>query len=61
VRREAIVIELDAETIRVLDMAQAAALRHQIGGLLSTAGIRHPVSFQTYRMGSAFLRPSNEQ
>ena len=61
VRREAIVIELDTETIRVLDIAQAEALRHQIGVLLSAAGVEHPVSFQTYQMGSAFLRPSNER
>ena len=61
VRREAIVIELDTETIRVLDIAQAEALRHEIGVLLSLAGVKHPVSFQTYRMGSAFLRPSNER
>jgi len=59
VRREAVVIELDGESIRVLNPTKATELRQQIGGLLVTAGVTHPVSFQTYRMGSAFLRPSN--
>ncbi len=61
VRSEAIVIELDAETIRALDTSTAEALRDRIGELLSAAGVEHPVSFQSYRMGSAFLRPGNEQ
>jgi uncharacterized protein len=61
VRREAVVIELDDESIRVLDTAKANALRQQIGVLLSTAGIPHPVSFQPYLMGSAFLRPNHGQ
>ena len=61
VRREAVVIELDVESIRVLDTSKADELRQQIGVLLSTAGVTHPVSFQTYRMGSAFLRPGNER
>jgi uncharacterized protein len=60
VRREAVVIELDVESIRVLDTPKANELRQQIGALLSTAGVTHPVSFQTYRMGSAFLRPGHE-
>jgi uncharacterized protein len=61
VRRKAVVIELDAESIRALDSAKTAALRQEIGVLLLTAGVTHPVSFQAYRMGSAFLRPSNER
>ncbi len=61
VRREAVVIELDAESIRVLDSTKATQLRQRIGALLLTAGVAHPVSFQAYRMGSAFLRPINER
>ena len=61
VRLGAIVIELDAESIRVLDLAKANDLRQQIVVLLSNAGVRHPVSFQTYQMGSAFLRPGYER
>jgi uncharacterized protein len=61
VRLGAIVIELDAESIRVLDLSKANDLRQQIVVLLSNAGVRHPVSFQTYQMGSAFLRPGYER
>jgi uncharacterized protein len=61
VRHEAVVIELDAESIRVLDTVKADDLRQRIGALLSTAGVTHPVSFQAYRMGSAFLRPDHER
>ena len=34
-------------------------LRQRIGVMMMTAGVTDPVSFETYRMGSAFLRPSN--
>jgi uncharacterized protein len=61
VRREAIVIELDVESIRILERPKANVLQQEIGALMSTAGLTHPVSFQTYRMGSAFLRPDHEQ
>ena len=57
VRREAVVIELDVDSIRALDTPKADVLRQEIGALMSTAGVTHPVSFQAYRMGSAFLRP----
>jgi uncharacterized protein len=60
VRRDAVVVELDAECIKILDTARASKLRQQISVLLSAAGVEHPVSFQTYRMGSAFLIPSDE-
>jgi uncharacterized protein len=61
VRREAVVVELDVESIRVLDRSKADVLKQEIGVLMSTAGLKHPVSFQTYRMGSAFLRPDHER
>ena len=61
IRRRAVVIELDAESIRVLDSTKATELRQRLGVLMVAAGVTHPVSFQTYRMGSAFLRPSDEQ
>jgi uncharacterized protein len=61
VRHEAIVIELDVESIRGLDRPKANVLQQEIGALMSTAGLSHPVSFQAYRMGSAFLRPDHEQ
>ncbi len=60
VRHDAIVVELDSVSIDALNTANADKLRQQVGDLLSAAGVDHPVSFQTYRMGSAFLRPSDE-
>lgn len=61
VRHDAVVIELDDDSIKILDGTRAHALQKQIGNLLSAAGVNHPVSFQSYRMGSAFLRPGNEE
>ena len=61
VRRNAIVVELDSESINRLDRVRADKLLRQVGVLLSAAGVEHPVSFQTYRMGSAFLRPVDER
>jgi uncharacterized protein len=61
VRHEAIVIELDVESIRVLDRPKANVLQQEIGAMMSTVGLSHPVSFQPYRMGSAFLRPDHER
>lgn len=61
VRHEAVVIELDVASIRALDTPRADLLQQEIGALMATAGVTHPVSFQTYRMGSAFLRPSHER
>lgn len=61
VRRDAVVVELDAECVRLLDIATANELRQQIAVLLSAVGVEHPVSIQTYRMGSAFLRPADER
>ena len=60
VRREGIVIELDAASIELLTPDREGELHQQIANLLSTAGIQLPVSFQPYRMGSAFLRPIHE-
>ena len=57
VRHEGVVIELDVESIRALDTPKADVLRQAIGVLMATAGVTQPVSFQAYRMGSAFLRP----
>lgn len=59
VRADATVVELDAQCMAALDAALAGELQQLIGGLLSQAGVEQPVSFQTYRMGSAFLRPGD--
>ena len=59
VRNDAVVVELDAQSMAALDEETAGDLQKRIGGLLSAAGVTHPVSFQHYRMGSAFLRPAD--
>ena len=59
VRSDAIVVELDAGSLDSLDVAAVDSLRSRIGALLSAAGVEREVSFQHYRMGSAFLRPAN--
>jgi len=59
IRHDAIVVELDAHSMDTLDAATVDSLRHRIGALLSAVGLDHPVSFQHYRMGSAFLRPAD--
>ena len=61
VRHDAVVVELDTGSIRALDTARATELRRQISVLLSAAGVEHPISFQAYQMGSAFLRPDDER
>lgn len=59
IRSEAIVIELDPHSMAAMDAMTAGNLRHEIGELLSAAGVPHPVAFECYRMGSAFLRPAD--
>ena len=61
VRRDAVVMELDSASIDTLESGDAQQLGRRIGELLAAAGVEHPVSFQPYRMGSAFLRPENER
>ena len=61
VRHDAVVVELDAGSIRALDETKTTRLRRQIRTLMAAAGVEHPISFQTYRMGSAFLRPEDER
>ena len=40
-----------------MDTATAGHLQEAIGALLAAAGVANPVTFEGYRMGSAFLRP----
>lgn len=58
IRGQAIVIELDSQSLASMDAETAGQLQRDIGTLLSAAGIAHPVTFASYRMGSAFLRPA---
>ena len=59
IRHDTVVIELDAQSMAALDADTADSLQQRISGLLAAAGVAHPVSFQRYRMGSAFLRPAD--
>lgn len=59
VRRDAVVVELDAECAGALDTTNAMELRRQIGALMCAAGVEHSIFFEAYRMGSAFLRPDH--
>ena len=59
IRSDAVVIELDAPSLAALDAQLADRLREQIGDLLAAVGVEQRVSFQHYRMGSAFLRPTD--
>lgn len=61
VRADTVVIELDTRSMTTLDTSMAKTLSHEIETLMSSAGIEHPVSFQAYRMGSAFLRPADDR
>ncbi len=60
-RTDTVVIELDNDSMAKLDADLAETLRRGVATMMSTAGISHPVSFQAYRMGSAFLRPADER
>jgi len=55
VRRAGLVVELDEAALSLLTDAERLAWRDRIGAIARSAGIPSPVSFQPYRMGSAFL------
>ncbi len=54
VRASGVVIELDEATLGRMKANEAAALSRQIAAL----GVARPVSFASYRTGSAFLQPA---
>lgn len=58
IRNEGIVIEMDEETLRQVlkKSSMMIALRKNIEDLFRKQGYRQNVSFEPYRMGSAFLR-----
>ncbi len=61
VRSEAVVVELDPDTMAALDASTAHGLEQRIRVLLAEAEIDRPMSFRRYRMGSAFVRPADER
>ena len=58
IRKKEVVIELDAAGLSILNETGVADLRTVITAMLEAEGIDKPLDFQTYRMGSAFLRPA---
>ena len=55
VRRAAVVIELDPDTLHRVEPVQRDALAEQVQRLFKRAEIHRPIDFSPYRMGSAFL------
>ena len=58
VRRDAVVVELDAAALADLDASARAALAGELDERMAAAGVSRRLRFEPYRMGSAFLRPS---
>lgn len=58
IRHDAVVVELDAQTLTRLDDGVCAHLSGLVHDLFRAVGVEHQVQFQVYRMGSAFLRAS---
>ena len=58
IRKQQVVIELDAPGFAALGETGTDDLRTIIAGMLDAEGIAKPLDFQPYRMGSAFLRPA---
>ncbi|MDX1431913.1 MAG: adenine nucleotide alpha hydrolase [Gammaproteobacteria bacterium] len=56
VRRARVVIELDAQTMDALSEAARSELGERVARTFGEVGITHPVEFEHYRMGGAFLR-----
>ena len=54
VRRDAVVVELDAAA---LDAPRRVELAGEVEERMATAGVSRALRFESYRMGSAFLRP----
>lgn len=56
VRRDAVVVELDAAALAALDAPRRARLAVEVGECMNKAGVSRRLRFERYRMGSAFLR-----
>ena len=59
VRRDAVVVELDDTALADLEAPRRAALAGEVDERMTAAGVSRVLRFEPYRMGSAFLRPSN--
>ena len=60
VRRHAVVLEIDAESLASLDVQTRGSLRDRVAATFAHMGVRRPVEFEPYRMGSAFLRNATD-
>ena len=58
VRRDAVVVELDAAALAGLDGPRRVALAGEVEARMTAAGVSRALRFEPYRMGSAFLKPS---
>ena len=58
VRRDAVVVELDAAALADLDGPRRVALAGEVEARMTAAGVPRALRFEPYRMGSAFLKPS---
>ena len=58
VRRDAVVVELDAAALAALDAHRRAVLAKGVAERMAAAGVSRALRFEPYRMGSAFLKPS---
>jgi uncharacterized protein len=57
IRSDAVVIELDDQALGALSADRRIALGEQVGDLVRSSGLAQVVTFEPYRMGSAFVRP----
>ena len=56
IRSDAVVIELDDRALEALSTDRRTELSKQVGDLVRSSGIVQVVEFESYRMGSAFVR-----
>jgi len=56
VRRDAVVVELDDAALAALDAPRRAGLSREVEERMRAAGVSRGLRFESYRMGSAFLR-----
>jgi pyridinium-3,5-biscarboxylic acid mononucleotide sulfurtransferase len=58
IRRDGLVVELDAQALAGIESAGDGAARATVERIARDRGHPQPVRFELYRMGSAFLRPA---
>jgi uncharacterized protein len=61
VRATGVVLELDATALEAIEPQRRAELAAEVGGIFAGAGYPQPVTFASYRNGSAFLVRSVER